>query len=108
MTTPDDAASYSCVSPVDPITEIHWLLNTTLLEDLNHTDVTVAFAGIAGSLTFSKPSGYNSTNVTCRAELQSGEQGSATALLLVQGNSNIIMTIIITVKPLLPGRALLN
>ena len=85
MTTPNDAVSYSCVSPFDPITEIQWLLNTTLLEDLNLTDVTAGFSGVAGSLTFSNPSDYNVTSVTCRAELQSGEQGSATALLLVQG-----------------------
>ena len=87
MTTPNVAvsSSYSCVSPVDPLTEIQWLLNNTLLEDLNLTDVTTAFAGVAGSLTFSNPSDYNVTSVTCRAELLSGEQGSATALLLVQG-----------------------
>ena len=92
MTTPNDAVSYSCLSPVDPLTEIQWLLNTTLLQDLNLTDVTTAFTGIvnAGSLVFSNPSDYNVTSVTCRAELQSGEQESATALLLVQGNSCII------------------
>ena len=93
MTTPDDAVTYSCVSPFDPITEIQWLLNNTLLEDLNLTDVTAAFAGIvnAGSLVFSNPSDYNSTNVTCIAELQSGEEGNATALLLVQGKLSYIV-----------------
>ena len=92
MTTPNEAVVYSCLSPVDLITEIQWLLNKTLLEDLNHTDVTAAFAGIvnAGSLVFSNPSDYNSTNVTFRAVLQSGEQGSATALLLVQGTTIIM------------------
>ena len=85
MTTPNDAVSYSCLSPVNPITEIQWLLNNTLLENLNLTDVTTAFAGITGTITFLNPSGYDSTNVTCRAELQSGEERSATALLLVQG-----------------------
>ena len=85
MTTPNEVVSYWCVSPFDPITEIQWLLNTTLLEDLNLTDVTAAFASGAGSLTFSNPSGYNSTNVTCGAQLQSGENGSFTTLLLVQG-----------------------
>ena len=63
MTTANGAVAYSCVSPVDPITEIQWLLNTTLLEDLNLTDVTTAFAGVAGSLTFSNPSDYNVTSV---------------------------------------------
>ena len=87
MTTPNDAASYSCLSPVNPLTEIQWLLNNTLLEDLNLTDVTARFAGEinVGSLEFSNPSDYNVTSVTCRPELQSGEEGSATALLLVQG-----------------------
>ena len=90
MTTPDDTVIYSCLSPVDPITEIQWLLNNTLLEELNLTDVTAGFAYVSGSLTFFNPSDYNVTSVTCRAELQSGEEGSATALLLVQGNSCII------------------
>ena len=85
MTTPNAAVTYSCVSPVDPLTEIQWLLNNTLLEDLTLTDVTTRFADVAGSIEFSNPSDYNVTSVTCRAELQSGEQGSATALLLVQG-----------------------
>ena len=85
MTTPNDAVAYSCLSPTNPFTEIQWLLNTTLLEDLNLTDVTAAFAGITGTIEFLNPSDYNVTSVTCRAELQSGEQGSATALLLVQG-----------------------
>ena len=85
MTTANDAVSYSCLSPFNPLTEIQWLLNNTLLEDLNLTDVTTAFAGVAGTLTFLNPSDYNVTSVTCRAVLQSGEEGSATALLLVQG-----------------------
>ena len=85
VTTPNEAVSYSCLSPFDMFTEIQWLLNTTLLEDLNLTDVTASFAGVTGSLTFLNPSDYNVTSVTCRIELQSGEEGSATALLLVQG-----------------------
>ena len=85
VTTPDDAVTYLCLSPTNPFTGIQWLLNNTLLEDLNLTDVTTAFAGVAGSLTFSNPSDYNVTSVTCRALLQSGEEGRATALLLVQG-----------------------
>ena len=85
MTTPNEAASFSCLSPLDPFTEIQWLLNITLLEDLNLTDITTEFAGVAGSLTFLNLSDYNVTSVTYRAELQSGQGGSATALLLVQG-----------------------
>ena len=85
MTTPNDAVTYSCLSPVDLFTEIQWLLNNTLLGDLNLTGVTTAFAGVVGSIEFLNLSNYNVTSVTCRAELQSGEEGSATALLLVQG-----------------------
>ena len=85
MTMPNDAVSYLCLSPFDWFTDIQWLLNNTLLEDLNLTDVTTAFAGVSGSLTFSNPSDYNVTSVTCRAVLRSGEEESATALLLVQG-----------------------
>ena len=82
---PNDAVIYSFLSPVNLITGIQWLLNTTLLQDLNLTDVTTGFTGVVGSIEFSNPSDYNVTSVTCRAELQSGEEGSATALLLVQG-----------------------
>ena len=85
MTTTNEAVSYSFLSPINPISEIQWLLNTTLLEDLNFTDVITAFADVAGSLTFLNPFDYNVTSVTCRAELQSGQEESATALLLVQG-----------------------
>ena len=77
---------FRCFPNRGTITEVQWLLNNIPLEDLNLTDVTAVLDSIFGGvLTFTNSTDYNVTTVTCRAELQSGEQGSATALLLVQG-----------------------
>ena len=86
VATPNRSAVYRCFTNLGTITGVQWLLNNIPLENLNLTDVTTLFdSNFGGVLTFTNSTDYNVTSVTYRAELQSGEQGSATALLLVQG-----------------------
>ena len=87
MATPNRSAEFRCFRTSGTISAVQWLLNNIPLEDLNLTDVTALFdSNFGGRLTFTNPSEYNGTIVTCGAELQSGP-AEDTALLLVQGNS---------------------
>ena len=102
MTTPNRSAVFRCFPNLGTITEVQWLLNNLPLEDLNLTDVTAVLdSTFGGVITFTNPTGYNVTIITCRAELQSGEQGSATALLLVQGISFLLIICIILMYSIL-------
>ena len=88
MATPNRSAGFRCFLNVGTITGVQWLLNNIPLENLNITDVTAVFdSSFGGRLTFTNLFGYNGTNVTCRAELHTGQEVNVTALLLVQGNS---------------------
>ena len=89
MATPNTSAAFRCLPNLGTILGVQWLLNNISLEDLNLTDVTAVDNTFGGRLTFTNPYGYNGTNVTCRAELEFGQEVSATALLLVQGNSYV-------------------
>ena len=89
VVTQDSDAYYLCTTSAETIIGIQWLLNNTLLEDLNVTDVRAVFSGNlggSGRLIFSRiPLKYNSTNITCRAELITSRQIEVTVSLLVQG-----------------------
>ncbi len=85
--------TYPCTVTHDQlgtVPQIQWLLNGTLLEDLNQRDGIeddVTF-GI-GTLTFNNtPVKYNDTTIQCIATLTSGEiMYSNNATLLVQGEN---------------------
>ena len=86
MATPNQSAEFRCFPTSGTITRVHWLLNNIPLENLNLTEDTAVFNNPFGSvLTFINSTDYNGTSVTCRAELSSGQERSAAALLLVQG-----------------------
>ena len=93
MSIPNINVSFLCVSVAETITGIQWLLNGTLLEDRNLTDVRSVFREMQGigKLFLSRvPLKYNSTNISCRAELTSG-QVEVTASLLVQGLNSLCL-----------------
>ena len=93
MSIPNSNVSFLCASITETITGIQWLLNDTLVEDLNLTDVRSVFRetqGI-GKLFLSRvPLQFNSTNISCRAELTPG-QVEVTASLLVQGLNSLCL-----------------
>ena len=85
MATPNRSAVYRCIPTHGTLIRIQWLLNNIILEDLNITDVTMLFdSTFGGRLSFTNPSDYNDTIITCRAESESGP-AEDTALLLIQG-----------------------
>ena len=87
ITIPGGSASYTCsTSGVsgDFIVSEQWLVNDTLLEDLELDNIMV----VAGQLRFFMITmGYNNTNIRCRANLTSGSIRTSRggSLLLIQG-----------------------
>ena len=88
ITVPGGSATYTCITSIltnDNIESVQWLVNNTLVENLELDNVVVT--GL-GRLRFTMTSEeYNNTNIRCRATFMSGsittsETGS---LLLIQG-----------------------
>ena len=69
------------------ITGIQWLVNNTMTADIDDVSITAKFItdlGI-GSLSLTNiPMAYNRTNITCIAQLPSGQE-EVTVTLLIQG-----------------------
>ena len=94
MATPNRSAEFRCFCTSGTITGVQWLLNNISLEDLNLTDVITLFdSNFGGRLTFTNPSDYNDTIITCRAELKFGP-AEDTALLLVQGTFFLLILMV--------------
>ena len=83
---------YNCGSSLGTITSVQWLINGTLFEDLNLTNVETEFSDLSrqGTLVFSDISlePHNNTIIQCRATFNNGETVySNNSTLLVQGES---------------------
>lgn len=77
----------------DRLVSVQWLVNGTLLDSTNLTNINTVFDGSiacgTGSLTFTNISlEYNMTSVSCRADLNSGRiiTSNTNVLLLLQGD----------------------
>ena len=88
VTTPSNNVSFLCTALPQTITGVQWLVNDTLFEDIDNTDITAGFQtelGGIGTLNITNtPLAYNETRITCIAELASGQE-EATVSLLIQG-----------------------
>lgn len=93
VATPSGIAVFNCFSSLQLIScseyRLVWLVNGTVLEDTNLTNInatTLTTCGV-GYLRFSNiPLEYNMTNVECRADLNSGRNfTSKVTVLLLQG-----------------------
>ena len=88
VTTPSNNVTFLCTALLQTITGVQWLVNDTLLEDIDNTDVTARFQtelrGIRTLNITNTPLAYNDTRITCIAELASGQE-EATVSLLIQG-----------------------
>jgi len=90
---PGTHSLYYCRSRFGNVASVQWLINGTLFEDLNLTNVGTEFVDVfhRGSLFFVNLSvnPYNNTIIQCRATYNNGEiVYSNNSTLLVQGERN--------------------
>ena len=87
VTTPSNSVTFLCTALPQTITGVQWLVNDTLFEDIDNTDITAGFQtelGGIGTLNITNtPLAYNETRITCIAELASGQE-EATVSLQIQ------------------------
>ena len=90
ISTPGGDARFRCLS--SSAIGVEWLVNGTLLENLNLNNVTTEFAeGIGGALLLTNlPVDYNMTRITCKVD-ESSSVSNTTSLLLLQGNISSYM-----------------
>ena len=81
------SATFRCTASVtsnDFIESIQWLLNGTLVEDLDLENVEVS--GLGNLRFFMIPGDYNHTSIKCKTNLTSGRAATSRAgILLIQG-----------------------
>ncbi len=94
MIVPGEETTFTCTytSIFDVIEEFQWLVNGTLLEDLNKTEGIEAENNIVGHLHFINITvEYNGTTIQCIIHFTSGESvPSNHAILFVQGKEKIM------------------
>lgn len=95
ISEPGGSAVFLCFDPIydsdNPTISVHWLLNGTLLENINLTSTSVQTEVSdrgTGAITLSNIfEGLNETMLDCMLELQTGsvKNSSITSILLIQG-----------------------
>ena len=86
VTIPHGNASFLCSSS-PTLTGVQWLVNYTMIENINDINITTEFSNIVGvgRLNLANiPMAYNDTSITCIAQLASGRE-EVTASVLIQG-----------------------
>ena len=87
VTTPNGSVSLFCTITTQT-TGVQWLVNNTVIEDIDNINITTEFNLDTISLAIGRlnlanvPLAYNETHITCM--LASGQE-EATVLLLIQG-----------------------
>ena len=86
MVIPHGNVSLICVDRPSTITGVQWLVNNTMTEDIDDISIMpITDMGIGRLRLANIPMAYNMTNITCIAQLASGQE-EATVTLLIQGN----------------------
>ena len=94
VTTPHGNASFRCSSS-PTLTGVQWLVNYTMIENINDINITTEFSNIVGVGRLNLvniPMAYNDTSITCIAQSASGRE-EVTASVLIQGMYRIERTL---------------
>ena len=89
VSVPGGNAAFSCLSTSDVINTVEWLINGTVIEPLELTNVEIRDIGhgVVGLQLFNIPIEFNNSRIQCRVHVQSGrvETSSGPLLILLEG-----------------------
>ena len=98
VSTPGESATFVCLSPGIRIVSLQWLVNGSLVENLNLTNVRTEFDNISGVLRFDDiPEEYNMSRIRCMAIAEGNSEPllSQNSSLILQGSATYVVGVYI-------------